>query len=72
MRGISLQLQLLFLQAYCMADFTEAKRWDYDTGELVDASTGEMIYPVIIHTQDEQYSLGAYAHPDEQLYIELR
>ena len=55
-----------------MADFTEAKRWNYDTGELVDASTGEMIYPVIIHTQDEQYSLGAYAHPDEQLYIELR
>ena len=55
-----------------MADFTEAKRWNYNTGELVDAIGGEQIYPVVIHTPDQKHALAAYAHPDDELYIELR
>ena len=57
-----------------MADFTAARRWNYDTDELIPITEdqGEQLYPVIIMTPDEQYAIGAYAHPREDLYIELR
>ena len=55
-----------------MADFTEAKRWNYETGEVSEAVPGEEIWPVIIHVPGEGHALGAYAHPDDNLYIELR
>ena len=56
-----------------MADFTAAKRWNYDKDELVEVTeSSEMIYPVVIHTPDEMHAIGGYAHPDPNLYIEMR
>ena len=57
-----------------MADFTAVKRWNYETDELIDETgdQGEQIWPVIIMTEDEQYAIGGYGHPREDLYIELR
>lgn len=55
-----------------MADFTVAKRWNYDTDELVnETETRESPFPVIIMTSDEQYALGSYAHPSDDFYIDL-
>lgn len=61
------------LQAYCMADFTAAKRWNFDTDELTDETESrETPYPVIIMTPDGQYALGSYAHPSDDFYIDIR
>ena len=62
------------LQAYCMADLTSAKRWNYTSDELIDETStqDEQIYPVIITTPDEQYAIGSYDHPNPDYHIELR
>ena len=55
-----------------MADFTAAKRWNYDTDELIDIVAREEVWPAIIMTPEGNYAIGAYAHPREDLHIELK